>query len=204
MKKGSLCHPARNVLDSAFCAVCHPAWLLRSGEETAVRDNAVPAVLFCSVLIGATIWLPAVLLSWLSVLNDPDHASPDHVLYVQWPSSREHFYLFIKSALVGSSWSFAYFALKRLPVSIAGPIRSVGPAVTIVLATLLMHERPSFWQWIGILVVMIAFYAIATVGKREGIHFRKDRGVWLMVVGTILGALSGLYDKYLLQNLGLG
>jgi drug/metabolite transporter (DMT)-like permease len=113
-----------------------------------------------------------------------------------------HVLLFLKSLLVGISWTFAYFSLKELPVSIAGPLRALGPAWTIVIATTFMNERPSKEQWLGILIVLASFYAFSRVGRREGIHFHRNRGVTLMVIATILGACSGLYDKYLLQNCG--
>lgn len=39
--------------------------------------------------------------------------------------------------------------------------------------------------------------------KREGIVFRSDRWVGFLFLGTLIGAASGLYDKYLLQELAL-
>ncbi len=69
----------------------------------------------------------------VSVLNDPDHASPDHVLYVQWPSSREHFYLFIKSALVGSFLVICLLRFEAIARIDCWPHSLGWAAVTIVL-----------------------------------------------------------------------
>ncbi|HSH17284.1 MAG TPA: EamA family transporter, partial [Verrucomicrobiae bacterium] len=39
--------------------------------------------------------------------------------------------------------------------------------------------------------------------RREGIHFHRDKGVFLMIAATLLGAISALYDKFLLQDAAL-
>ena len=93
-----------------------------------------------------------------------------------------------------------FFALKHLPISIATPIRASGPMWTIVFAVGAMGERPTILQWLGLIVVLGAFFAFSRVGANEGIHFHRDRWIALMVVATLLGAASALYDKYLLQT----
>lgn len=167
-------------------------------KKSAVRENAVPPVLLFSVSTAATIWaipiLAAFLLpnssqSWLRELSDLN--------------AHQHTLLLCKSVLVGSSWTCAFFALKRLPLSIATPIRATSPFWTVMFAVLLMSERPAWPQWIGIAVVLVAFLAFSRVGAKEGIRFHRDRAVALMVAATLLGAASSLYDKYLLQDAAL-
>ncbi|MES1194584.1 MAG: hypothetical protein ABUL65_01735, partial [Opitutus sp.] len=43
---------------------------------------------------------------------------------------------------------------------------------------------------------------LSVAGSREGIHFHRDTWIWFVVGGTLLGALSGLYDKFLLGRAG--
>lgn len=119
---------------------------------------------------------------------------------VQPLSAREHGLLFLKSMLVAGSWVLSYFALKHLPLSIAGPIRAAAPIWTILFAVTLMGEVPTGWQWWGIGIVIVAFYAFSLVGRLEGIHFYRDKWVGFMVAATFLGAGSALYDKFLLQT----
>jgi transporter family protein len=38
------------------------------------------------------------------------------------------------------------------------------------------------------------------IGRAEGIHFGRNLWVWLLFAGTLVGAVSGLYDKHLLQS----
>ncbi len=164
-------------------------------KKIAVRKNAVPIVLLISVSFGAAIWMPFICWSLFSPTS-----VPHPILKVDSLSFREHGLLLAKSILVGASWTFAFFALKRLPLSIAAPIRSTSPFWTIAMASLFLQERPTGVQWIGIIIVLLAFWAFSAVSLREGVSFKSDRGVAMMVVATILGALSSIYDKYLLQT----
>jgi drug/metabolite transporter (DMT)-like permease len=181
-----------SVLSAIFLGVYDAA------KKTAVHDNAVPAVLFYCVLVGGVLWLPLILLA----AGAPQHV-PSWLATVADASAHQHLLLLAKSALVAASWTCAYFALKHLPISIAAPIRATSPMWTIAMATLFMQERPSPLQWLGILVILSAFFAFSIVGRREGIHFHRDRWVALMVGATLLGACSALYDKFLLQRAGL-
>jgi len=168
-------------------------------KKAAVQDNAVPPVLFFSVLTGALVWLPFLIWS-----HGAPGSFPSERFLVVGMSGQEHLLILLKAALVSSSWIFNYFAVKHLPVSIASPIRSTSPLWTILVAVTLMEESPSLHQWVGIVVILGAFYAFSIVGKLEGIHFHRDRWVGFMVVATLIGSFSALYDKYLLQTRGMG
>ena len=37
-------------------------------------------------------------------------------------------------------------------------------------------------------------------GKKEGIDFKHDRWIYFVVLSAVLGAISGLYDKYLMAS----
>lgn len=167
-------------------------------KKHALRENAVLPVLFFGVLTSGLIWLPFTLWSGSS----PD-TFPSERFYVHPLTVHQHLLLFLKSALVAFSWIFGYFAIKHLPLSIAGPIRATSPFWTILLAVFFMGEQPSPSQWLGITIVMVAFYAFSFIGKREGIHFHRDKWVGFMVVATLIGACSAIYDKFLLQNAAL-
>lgn len=167
-------------------------------KKTAVRDNAVLPVLFFGVLTGALVWLPFVLWSFLA-----PESLPHAFFRVDALTPLGHLWIFAKSMLVAASWLFGYFALKHLPLSTAGPIRSTGPLWTILIAVAFLGESPSAWQWLGILIILTSFYAFSFVGKLEGLHFHRDRWVGFMVAATVLGATSSLYDKFLLQKIGI-
>lgn len=172
-------------------------------KKVSVRDNAVPMVLLVNVATAAALWLGPIAYASLAVSGGRELPCPDWLAQVVSLSGREHVLLALKSLLVGCSWTLAFFALKHLPISIAAPIRATSPLWTILFAVVLMGERPTPVQWLGITVVLGAFLAFSRVGAREGIHFHRDRWVALMLAATLLGAASSLYDKFLLQTAAL-
>ncbi len=164
-------------------------------KKVSVRENAVPPVLFFNVTTSALLWLPVVMMS-----RTASQFIPFEMMRVDAISWTAHGQLFLKAIIAGTSWIFASFALKHLPMSIAAPIRASSPLWTILIATLAMHERPSPIQWLGVAITLISFWAFSLVGRREGIHFHRDRWVGFMLLATLLGSISALYDKFLLQN----
>ena len=168
-------------------------------KKRAVTNNAVPPVLLLNVSTSALIWSIPIILELTSATPTGIGILPLDLCNLD---AVEHGLLFGKSMMVGISWMFAFVALKHLPISIAAPIRATSPMWTIVLAVFLMAERPMKIQWIGIALILVAFYAFSLVGMREGIQFRRNRAVWLMVAATLVSAFCGLYDKYLLQTMG--
>lgn len=167
-------------------------------KKHALKENAVLPVLFFGVLTSAVIWIALLLAGdylprnqfWLRFQVDPI-------------SLQAHGLLLGKAALVGASWIFGYFGLKNLPMSIAGPIRATSPFWTILMAVGLMGERLRPTQWLGVTIILIAFYAFSLVGKLEGIRFHRDQWVSFIIAATLLGALSSIYDKFLLQSTAL-
>ncbi|MEO0510356.1 MAG: DMT family transporter [Verrucomicrobiota bacterium] len=180
-----------------FLSICSAFFLglYDLAKKHSLRDNAVLPVLFLGTLTSALIWLPLVLWSYYAPMSYPSAQ-----FLVDSIGPLEHIQLFAKSSLVGASWMFGYFAVKHLPLSIAAPIRATSPLWTILLAVLVMSERPNTWQWLGVIIVLLAFYAFSFVGKLEGIRFHRNKWVAYMIVATLLGACSAIYDKYLLQN----
>ena len=162
----------------------------------AVRDNAVLPVLFFSTFCGAAVWIGLMATQALHPGLLPPSLVADPI------SVTQHLQLALKSAVVAASWIFTYFAFKHLPLSLGSPIRATSPLWTLVGAVLILGERPSVIQTIGILTTLASFVGLSLAGAREGVHFHRDKWVGFLVAGTVLGAASGLYDKYLLGRAG--
>ena len=105
-----------------------------------------------------------------------------------------------KVALVGSSWAAGYLAMRRLPISLAAPVRATAPLWTLLGAIALYGETPGPWRALGMLLMVAGYVALATIGTREGWSWR-GREMGLVVLGTLLGAASALYDKFLLARI---
>jgi drug/metabolite transporter (DMT)-like permease len=114
----------------------------------------------------------------------------------------QHGQLLLKSAIVASSWVCSYFAVKHLPVSLAAPIRATGPMWTLCGALLVLGERPSGLELLGIVLTLASFVGLSVAGRAEGVHFHRNKWVAWIFAGTLLGAVSGLYDKFLLGRVG--
>jgi drug/metabolite transporter (DMT)-like permease len=162
-------------------------------KKHALRDNAVMPVLFFSTVCGAVVWL-ALLLAGLAA----PHLLP--VAFVPEPlSATQHGLIFLKSMIVALSWVFTYFGIKHLPLSLAAPIRATGPIWTLFGALLVLGERPSWLSMLGILITLGSFFGLSVAGRAEGVHFMRNQWVGCMIAGTLCGAVSGLYDKFLLD-----
>ena len=163
-------------------------------RKVSLKDNAVIPVLFLASSTGGVIFIPFVVSSSLGVLH------PDNFFFIPPATLQMHLLFFTKSVLVGSSWFFAYFAISRLPLTIVVPIRSTGPMWTLVGALLIYHERFTFWQWVGIVIVLTFFYVFSLTGKKEGINFFRNKWIFAVIAATLLGAASSLFDKYLVGH----
>lgn len=120
------------------------------------------------------------------------------------PIPREtHGFVFIKSAIMASSWVLAYQALKHLPITIVTPIRSAGPFFTFIGAILIYDEKPNALQWVGFFLIIFSVMLYSKIGKKEGINFKRNKWIFAIIAATFLGASSGLYDKFLIQGLAL-
>jgi bacterial/archaeal transporter family protein len=161
----------------------------------AVRENAVTPVLFFSTVTGASVWTVLYLIQYVHPGILPSSLVTDPLTWQQ------HLRLVLKSAIVAASWVGTYFAMKHLPISLGSPIRATSPLFTFVGAILILGERPSLLQGIGILTTLASFVGLSLVGAREGFHFHRNQWFWFLIAGVLFGAVSSLYDKYLLGTL---
>ena len=163
-------------------------------KKKSLSNNAVLPVLALNTLFSSIIFIPFILLS---------HFAPqmlqDSIFYVPDSGGWEvHKFILLKSFIVLSSWAFGYFGMKHLPLTIVGPINATRPVMTLVGAMLIFGERLNLYQWIGVFMALISFFMLSRSGKKEGIDFKHDRWIWFVVLAAVLGAVSGLYDKYLM------
>ncbi len=161
----------------------------------AVRDNAVLPVLFLANVCSALVWLG--LLAF-----DSKGGTLPALLRVDALSAGQHLQILLKSIIVAASWLCSYFALKNLPLSLAAPIRATGPMWTLFGALLILGERPTGLEFFGVGVTLVSFLGLSLAGAREGIHFHKNPWIGWLLAGTLIGAVSGLYDKFLLGYSG--
>lgn len=167
-------------------------------KKKALKDNAVIPILFLNTLFSSLIFLPFILLSGMTDMLD---GSIFHVASGGW---EVHKFIVLKALIVLSSWILGYFGMKHLPLTIVGPINATRPVMVLVGALLFFGERLNVWQWVGVSLAVISFLLLSRSGKKEGIDFKHDHWIYMIVGAAALGAVSGLYDKYLIAPAGQG
>lgn len=167
-------------------------------KKKALKDNAVIPILFLNTLFSSLIFLPFILLSGMTDILD---GSIFHVASGGWDV---HKFIVLKALIVLSSWILGYFGMKHLPLTIVGPINATRPVMVLVGALLFFGERLNMWQWVGVSLAIVSFLLLSRSGKKEGIDFKHDHWIYMIVGAAALGAVSGLYDKYLMAPVGQG
>ena len=165
-----------------------------SFKKKALLQNAIIPVLFLNTVFCSLIFLPFIILSAKTNILD---GSQFHVASGGWGMHR---YILLKSVIVLSSWLFGYMGMKHLPLTIVGPINATRPVLVLLGAMLVYGERLNLCQWIGVLLAITSFLMLSRSGKKEGIDFRHNRWISAIVIAALLGAASGLYDKYLMAS----
>lgn len=113
-----------------------------------------------------------------------------------------HMLVILKAFIVLSSWICGYFGLKHLPLSLVGPINATRPVLVLVGATLIFGERLNIYQWIGVLLTIFSIFLMSRAGKKENIDFKRNKWIWCLAGAVLMGAISGLYDKFIMKQLG--
>ncbi len=170
-------------------------------KKKSLKENAVIPVLTLNTLFSSLIFLPFIILSAQGYLSE------DSLFYTHQYGWAEHKYILLKSLIVLSSWLFAYFGLKHLPITIVGPINATRPVMVLIGAMTFFSECLNLWQWVGVIIAMIGLYMLSRSSKKEGIDFKHNKWIIFVVLANVLGAVSGLYDKFLMaspENGGVG
>jgi len=157
-------------------------------KKLSVSGNNVLGVLFLNTLFGALFMLPVIIVGLM------------HGNYGLGGTLAGHGFILVKSGIVLASWLLGYASIKHLPLTIAGPVNASRPVLVLVGALLIFGERLNLWQWAGVLIGFWSLFFISRVGGREVFSLKSSRWVWMAIGATTLGAVSALYDKYLLTR----
>ena len=156
-------------------------------KKLSLNGNNVLTVLFLNTLFGSLLMSPV----WASSIVDGSFGFGG--------SFEGHAFIVLKSLIVLSSWVMGYYAVKHLPLTITGPVNATRPILVLVGALIIFGERLNLLQWIGIMLGFCSLFFASRLGKQEGFSIRHSIWLWLIMGATLMGAISGLYDKYLLR-----
>lgn len=163
-------------------------------KKLSLRDNAVLPVLMINTVVCALLFLPLIL---SSAFGENGGLIPSATL-------EAHGLVLLKAVIVLSSWVCGYYAMKHLPLTIVGPINATRPVMTLCGALFLFGEHLNAWQWTGVLLAILSLFLLSRSSRKEGIRFSHNLWILLLLAAAILGAMSGLYDKFLMSPLAYG
>ena len=163
-------------------------------KKVSLKENSVIAVLFLNTLFSTIIFAPFILLSHTGVITEGP-------LYVPSADADVHLLLVVKAVIVLSSWLCGYIGIKHLPITIVSPIQSTRPVLVLLGALFIFGESLNLYQWTGVLIAILSVFLLGRSSKREGIDFVNNRWVVFVALAAVFGALSALYDKFLMRSL---
>lgn len=170
--------------------------LYDAAKKQALTNNAVLPVLLLNTLLSTLFFVPAILsaefgLGWFdgTVLETSPGTATAHGLVI------------LKSVIVLTSWIFGYFGMKHLPITIVGPINATRPVMVLVGAFLIFGERLNAYQWIGVALALVSLFMLSRSSRREGVDFTHNLWILFIALAAVTGAVSGLYDKYIMTRL---
>lgn len=172
-----------------------------TSKKAALKDNAVLPVLFLNTLFSTIIFSPFI----LDVIVGNDWFAETSLETAAYHGDgnmlKAHLLVVVKAVIVLTSWIAGYFGIKHIPITIVGPINATRPVMVLVGAMLLFGERLNLCQWIGVLLSMLSIYLMSRSSKKENIDFVRNKWMWCVAIGTIMGAVSALYDKFIMTEL---
>lgn len=162
--------------------------------KKAMTGNNIFSVVFWSSLFGALAWA-IYFVPGIEVFKEGPK--------IEATSWVEQAIILPKTIAMTLSWLFAYYAVRELPMSFSGAVRASGPIVTFIGAAAVFGETLSAVQMTAVLTSILAYYFLSGAGKIEGIRFFRNKAVYMMLIATILSAITTVYDKYMVSNINL-
>jgi transporter family protein len=163
-------------------------------KKRSLSGNAVVAVLWFNTLISSILFLPVIIDAEFSL-----SIFDGSMLSYEPATLSSHLLVATKAVITLSSWICGYYAMKHLPLSIVGPVNATRPVVVLMGAVLIFGERLNVWQWSGVIVALVSLYLLSRSSRKEDVSFSSKYAV-AMFLAMLLGAVSGLYDKYIISQ----
>ena len=176
-----------------------------ASKKAALKDNAVLPVLLLNTLFSTLIFCPFIIDSLLgtewfrgTICSTAPYKEGAEVMT---SLAKAHMLVILKAMIVLSSWIAGYFGIKHIPITIVGPINATRPVLVLIGAMLFFGERLNWCQWVGVLLSILSIYLMSRSSKKENIDFTRNKWMIFVAIGTIMGAVSGLYDKFIMREL---
>ena len=176
-----------------------------ASKKAALKDNAVLPVLLLNTLFSTLIFCPFIIDSLLgtewfrgTICSTAPYKEGAEVMT---SLAKAHMLVILKAMIVLSSWIAGYFGIKHIPITIVGPINATRQVLVLIGAMLFFGERLNWCQWVGVLLSILSIYLMSRSSKKENIDFTRNKWMIFVAIATLMGAVSGLYDKFIMREL---
>lgn len=165
----------------ALAAIAHATWNL------AIKRSATGGAVFLwlTFVLGAVLFAPIGVVTLVESGTD-------------W----------LPLAAVSGALQVGYFfllqhAYRAGDVSVVYPLaRGTGPLLSVILAVVVLHERPGIHALVGAAVVIAGVVVIGLAGSRGGSTVNRPGVLWGLAVGVIIAAYT-LWDSNAVINGGM-
>ena len=118
------------------------------------------------------------------------------------------FFIFVASIFGSVAFLFLAKGIRHTEVSISSPLLNFGPAVTALLAFILLGEIITGWQILGIGVLIVGTYVLEVDHHPRHLlepfkKMLKSKYIMFIFFAILLYGLSGIMDKYILTEFKL-
>lgn len=165
-------------------------------KKKASERNGVMHILLYTTAISTCFFLPFIfssLFDW--------HLAEGTLLEMHRGLFHDHLLIFIKAAIVAVSWITGLMGLKNLPITTAGTIKASRPVFVLIGSIIIFGEHLNTWQWVGVIVSILALWLLSLSSRKEGIDFAKNKWILCMVISVLSGVASALMDKYIMSSM---
>lgn len=118
------------------------------------------------------------------------------------PSVTPKFYFLMINSAVLDAVAFAalFYALSITSVSLLSPFASFNPIVTLIIASITLHEIPSFMKLLGVVTIVVGSYLLNIKDIQHGLlqPFKKlfvNKGVQLFLLANVLWGITPTFQK---------
>jgi transporter family protein len=164
-------------------------------KKTALTHNAVLPVLFLSSASAAMIFVPLLTISRIS-----HEFSTTVGIYIPESSVQAHLMFLLKSVIVGAAWTFGYFSVKHLPVTLLAPLNASGPVWTMLGAIIIYNERMNAMQWTGVVLCLGFYFILSTGGDIREKKESNTHWITFALLSILFNSVSALLDKFLVRQ----
>ena len=165
-------------------------------KKQASTRNDVLHILLYATLLSTVLLSPFILTSVFGW-----HWLDGTVFSVEGGSLHDHLLVLLKSVIVAISWTTGLMGLKHLPITTAGTIKTSRPVFVLLGSILIFGERLNLWQWVAIIIALIALWLLGRTSRKEGVDFVRNKWIFCMWVAVLTGVISALMDKHLMGSM---